>query len=79
MSAINDANGSSARIHCLEHELQRAREERDMYWEVYIAVKDVRDLGEMASCCPITKDQQVAAEESLDMTIREVEEWEMNL
>ena len=60
-------------------EIDDLRHERDMYWEVYLAAKDVRDLREQAVCCPVTKEMQDKAALSLEFTIDQAEDWENNL
>ena len=74
--AVNDLISANDRLF---GEVDRLRSERDMYWEVYLAAKDVRDLREQAVCCPVTKEMQDKAALSLEFTIDQAEDWENNL
>ena len=64
------------RIAQLEAELAYTKEQRDMYWEVYLCAKDVKDLDEMTGV-PIKRDNRKKAVSSLNMVINDVEEREL--
>ena len=60
----------------LSAELAYTKDQRDRYWEVYLAAKDVKDLDEMTGV-PIKIGTRKKAVSSLNIVINDVEEWEL--
>ena len=59
----------------LRVEIDLLKDENDRLREVYIAAKDIRDLRLMSKPCRIDVNQFKAAEESLELTLKDCEKY----